>query len=372
MDKLINFFFNLFASHRYLFEILLVFVVAAISHLIARVVYHRIYPKLKGNRHFWDHSLLFALIRPLKCAIWWHASVLSALIAGNHLSNQKILTHVPSISKIGSIILLVWFGLRFIRTAEKNYITSTGRRKDRLDKTSVHALSQICRLATSVLGGLVIVQSLGIPLSGVIAFGGVGGLAIGFASKDLLANFFGGLMIFLDRPFAIGDWIRSPDKNIEGTVEHIGWRLTRIRTFDKRPLYIPNGLFSTISIENASRMQNRRIKETIGLRYEDAPKMASILRQIEEMLKNHEEIDQTKTTFVNLVHFAPYSLEFLIYTFTKTTDWVTFQAIQQDIFLKVLNIIESNGAKCAFPTKTLEISEPLPLESAVQKLATKL
>ncbi|MFH1716455.1 MAG: mechanosensitive ion channel domain-containing protein, partial [Planctomycetota bacterium] len=150
-------------------------------------------------------------------------------------------------------------------------------------------------------------------------------------------------------------WIRSPDRNIEGTVEHIGWRLTRIRTFDKRPLYIPNGLFSTISIENPSRMQNRRIKQTIGVRYEDAPKIEMILKQIEEMLKVHPEIDQTKITFVNLVNFAPYSLEFLLHTFTKTTNRVKFQQVQQDILLKVLEIIEKSGAQCAFPTTTVNL-----------------
>ena len=106
-------------------------------------------------------------------------------------------------------------------------------------------------------------------VSGLLAFGGIGGIAVGFAAKDLLANFFGGLMIYLDRPFSVGDWIRSPDKEIEGTVEDIGWRLTRIRTFDKRPLYIPNSIFASISVENPSRMSNRRIYEKIGIRYDD-------------------------------------------------------------------------------------------------------
>ena len=88
-----------------------------------------------------------------------------------------------------------------------------------------------------------------------MAFGGIGGIAIGFAAKDLLANFFGALMIFLDRPFSIGDWIRSPDREIEGVVEDIGWRSTKIRTFDKRPLFIPNSAFASLTVENASKMQ---------------------------------------------------------------------------------------------------------------------
>ena len=127
---------------------------------------------------------------------------------------------------------------------------------------------------------------------------------MGFAAKDLLANLFGGLMISLDRPFAVGDWVRSPDKEIEGVVEHISWRLTRIRTFDMRPLYVPNSTFSTIALENPSRMTNRRIYETIGLRHQDASQMAAIIQGVKKMLLEHPEIDGDKLLIVNFISFA--------------------------------------------------------------------
>ena len=135
---------------------------------------------------------------------------------------------------------------------------------------------------------LTVMQLFDYSVSGLLAFGGIGGIAVGFAAKDLLANFFGGLMIYLDRPFSVGDWIRSPDKEIEGTVEDIGWRLTRIRTFDKRPLYIPNSIFASISVENPSRMSNRRIYEKIGIRYDDMSKMNTIVTEVKLMLQKHE------------------------------------------------------------------------------------
>ena len=163
-------------------------------------------------------------------------------------------------------------------------------------------------------------------------------------------------MIYMDRPFNVGDWIRSPDKEIEGTVEKIGWRSTIIRTFDKRPLHVPNSIFSNISVENPSRMSNRRIKETIGIRYDDLSKMEKIINDVEKMLKNHTDIDTTETLMVNFNEFAPSSLDFFIYTFTKTTDWAHYHKIKQDVLLKIINIIESNGAECAFPTSTLHIS----------------
>jgi len=170
----------------------------------------------------------------------------------------------------------------------------------------------------------------------------------------LLANFFGGLMIYLDRPFSIGDWVRSPDREIEGTVEDIGWRLTKIRTFDKRPLYIPNSMFNTIVVENPSRMTNRRIYETFGLRYCDSAKIGDIVADVKKMLQAHKEIDTEQTMIVNFVTLSASSLDFFVYTFTKTTNWVHFHEVKQDVLLKIIEIIHSHGADIAFPTRTLD------------------
>ncbi len=206
-------------------------------------------------------------------------------------------------------------------------------------------------------------QTLGYSISGVLAFGGIGGIAIGFAAKDLLANFFGGLMLYLDRPFIVGDWIRSPDRDIEGTIEKIGWRLTLIRTFDKRPLYVPNSMFANISVENPSRMTNRRIYETIGIRYDDFKSTKNIVDDIKKMLLAHPEIDTDKLIMVNFNTFSASSLDFFVYCFTKTTDWATFHEIKQEILLKVGEIIESHQAEIAFPTSTIHLqNQSLQLE----------
>ncbi|MDW3139099.1 mechanosensitive ion channel family protein, partial [Vibrio sp. 1288] len=184
-------------------------------------------------------------------------------------------------------------------------------------------------------------------LSGLLTFGGVGGLIVGLAAKDLLSNFFGGLMIYFDRPFKVGDWIRSPDRQIEGTVERIGWRMTSIRTFDKRPLYVPNSVFSNIVVENPSRMLNRRIYEVVGLRYDDADKVPEIITAVREMLKNHKDIDTRQTLIVNFDTFGPSSLNFFIYTFTKTVNWVRYHEVKQDVLLKVVGIIKEHNADIA-------------------------
>ena len=129
-----------------------------------------------------------------------------------------------------------------------------------------------------------LLQAFGFSISGVLALGGVGGIAIGFAARSLLANFFGALMIFLDRPFSVGDWIRSPDRDLEGTVESIGWRVTQIRTFDQRPLYVPNSVFTEVSVENPSRMNNRRITRPLVFVTSDLSQMPGIVDDVNNML----------------------------------------------------------------------------------------
>jgi MscS family membrane protein len=187
---------------------------------------------------------------------------------------------------------------------------------------------------------------------------------VGFAARDLLANFFGGLMIYMDRPFSVGDWVRSPDRNIEGTVEEIGWRLTRIRTFDKRPLYVPNSTFASIAVENPSRMSHRRIYETVGVRYDDADKLQSIIGDVVNMLKTHPEIDESQTLIVNFNEFGPSSLDFFVYTFTHTTNWIKFHEVKQDVLFKIYEIITRHGAEVAFPTSTIHVPEPVQLNDA--------
>ena len=110
--------------------------------------------------------------------------------------------------------------------SSETHVGDLGYRKDRqVDRTTAAAISKLLRASALITGVLLVMQALGFSIAGVLAFGGIGGIAVGFAARDLLANFFGALMIFLDRPFSVGDWIRSPDKEIEGTVEEVGWRL---------------------------------------------------------------------------------------------------------------------------------------------------
>lgn len=220
------------------------------------------------------------------------------------------------------------------------------------DPTSAKMISRISKISIFVIIVLLFGEHFGMSLSGLMTFGGIGGIAIGMAGRDILSNFFSGVMLYFDRPFNIGDWVSSPDRQIEGTVVEIGWRITKIITFDHRPLYVPNSIFSSISVENPGQMTNRRISTELGLRYDDADKIGVIVDDIRTMLMQHDKIDTHQTLLVYFNQFADSSLNIMVYCFTKTTVWSEWLAIQQEVYLKIIAIIHQHGADFAFPTQT--------------------
>ena len=328
-------------------------ITGTVSVLVNRIL-HLTIQRLRDRSPGWDELALATVRKPIRFFIWAVGITFSLEIAARALDNID-LTLAQDFRSLAFILLISWSLMRLISRVEVKLVQDKGTEKG-IDRTTADAIAKLLRLVVIVFSVLVLLQNLGVSISGILAFGGVGGLAVGFAAKDLLANFFGGLMIYMDRPFKVGDWVRSPDKEIEGTVESIGWRLTRVRTFDKRPLYVPNSTFASIAVENPSRMTNRRIYETIGVRYDDVLVVETVVSDIREMLESHEEIDTSLTLIVNLNHFGPSSLDIMVYTFTKTTEWVRYHQIKQDVLLKIINIILARGAEVAYPTSTLHLA----------------
>lgn len=341
--------------------VLLTLIVGAIvRRLVARV-----HERTKATRIVLDDALLEALIGPARGLVWVIGIAFAAHIVGRQ-THSAIFDAVPTIRDIGIIAMITWFLLRFARSYEEHYVALKTQDGEAVDWTFVRAMGKLVRAAIFITAILIGLQTVGISIGGLLAFGGMGGIAVGLAARDLLANVFGGLTVYLDRPFAVGDWIRSPDKEIEGTVEEIGWRRTLIRTFDMRPLYVPNSLFTTISVENPSRMLNRRIFETIGVRYVDVERLPGILQDIREYLHNSPDIDTTRTLMVNFDQFGASSLDFFIYCFTRTVVWTEYHAVKEKVLLKISDIIEEHGGEVAFPTRTLHVADVLRLEGARQ------
>jgi MscS family membrane protein len=323
-------------------EISTVLIITLVISFLAIHFLNFLEKKLSSNSTIWDDLLLSAIKSPLTFLIWIIGAIFAAKIIAHHfeidISHQ---THL--LINLAIIFSLSWFGWNIVKKYEQ-YLKKI--RNGKIAGTiSPAAVVRSLKVVIIVILILMVMQNLGVSITGLIAFGGIGGLAIGFAAKDLLANFFGTAMISFDYPFSVGDWIRSPDRQIEGIVEHIGLRLTHIRSLDKRVLYIPNSVFSNIIVENPSRMTHRRILETIRLRYEDIDKVEKIILEIREMLNNRADIE--KDFMVNLTQLAEASVNFFIDIFTYTKEWRELSNIKQDILLQINFIVKKHQAKFA-------------------------
>jgi len=359
-DNILQWFSIFQKQYLWLFSIGIIFVVAIILNIIQHVVYNRLMPRLKRSHRLWDDAFIASLHHPLYVLVWLLAVIYAGQVVQLAHPEWTFLAALNSIRRIGVVILVVWFAVRFMRQLSYR-VSHADYSKIHLNRMTVEAITKLLTLVIWIFALLVILQEVGVKLTAVVAFIGGGAVVIGFAAKDLLANFFGGLVVFTDRPFSVGDWIASPDKNIEGTVEEIGWRSTRIRTFDKQLLCVPNSLFSNIIIRNPSCMTHRRINKIIGLRYCDLKVADAVCKDIEAMLRKREDVDQNQSLFVRLIEFADSSINLQVYALIKDTAWVSFLTIQHDVFLEISNIVEKHGADIAFPTRTLDASNPIPV-----------
>ncbi|MDA9058453.1 mechanosensitive ion channel family protein, partial [Candidatus Thioglobus sp.] len=258
-------------------------VLAVIAHIALGTILKQIKKHSSSTKTQIDDHLISAISAPLKLLIWY---------GWVYFSLVELTSEIPPLSQIVSYIviapvfILTWGILRLISNTETYMLEKEGR----VDKDSVRLFTRLIKILfvfAIILGGA---QFYGYGISSILTLGGVGGIVVGFAAKDMLANVFGGLMIQMDKPFSTGDWIRTSDRSIEGVVEKIGWRMTRIRTFSKNPVYVPNGIFATIPIETPSRMTNRQIYEVIGIRYDDIAQMESIIEKVQALLANNKHI----------------------------------------------------------------------------------
>jgi MscS family membrane protein len=336
-----------------------VILLALLIDFVQRHVMKKFSRVVADSRNLWDDALFDAGRRPLSVIIWLTGITLAAqFIPGSVDDGLFDARIIVTLRQVGIIIALTWFLVSLVKHIESNLIESARREGRDIDQTTVNALGRIVRITIVVTATLITLETMGFSISGLLAAGGIGGLAVGLAAKDLLANFFGGVTVFIDRPFSVGDWILLKDKGTEGVVEKIGWRQTTIRKFDKRPVYVPNAIFTTASVENPSRMTHRRIYETIGIRYDDITLMDTITEEVRNMLLAHPEIDTDQTLMVQFNAFGPSSLDFFIYCMTHTVNWQKYHEVKQDVLLKIGAIVAANGASIAYPTQTLKIDRP--------------
>lgn len=346
--------FNAFDGvYGWMSEIAALIFLVIIFNFVVKHLLKRLHTRFAASRKVWADSFVKALYKPLSYYVWFFTLLHLVELLYEKTSSAKLFANIPLISTLGLIFAFVWFLFRWKHFIMENMTTKQKKGELALDRSRLDVIDKLLTILIVFVTSLVVLEALGLNMNALIAFGGVGGLALAFSSQEIIASFFGGMMIYLTQPFVVGDWIVLPEKNVEGHVEAIGWYMTKVRALDKRLVFVPNSLFSKIVVINPTRMSHRPFKEIIGIRYCDKPLLKKIVAEIRDMIEHHPDIDQSMNPYVNFTACSDYSLDIQIVAFTKETSGPGYYKVREDLLLKLLDIIHSNGADLPFPTRTI-------------------
>lgn len=249
---------------------------------------------------------------------------------------------------------ITWLLFRLVDAGVTQLHALAERTESKLDDQLIPLVQKALKVTIGVIAGVWVVQLLGYSVSSLLAGLGIGGLAVALALQDTLGNFFGSVFIFLDRPFAVGDWIKVDD--VEGIVEDIGFRSTRIRTWPATQITIPNKTVANATIDNWSRMPKRQVWQTVGVTYETSPEqMAKAVETVREIVENDEGVDK-EFTVIRFTDFGESSLNIMVYYYTTATGWDDHLATKERINLRIMRALRDMGLEIAFPTQTVHFA----------------
>lgn len=304
----------------------------------------------------WRVHLDSAALLPARVVLWVLFLSFSIRAAAAALNLGDSFSWIAMLRNVSVVVCVGWFLIRWKKVFHNAIAHRRVKGKLAFDPVSMEIISKIFTICVLFLSLLLILGFFGLNIVPLLTFGGIGTAAIGFASKDVIANFFGGLMLYITRPFTPNDLIEIPGKEITGTIEEIGWYFTSVRDVHKRPVYIPNSVFSTELLLNLSRMTHRKLEETLRIRFEDADKAQTIVDQIRTFLKASAELDHHESIEVYLDSIGPDSLLIEVKAYSLTTRHEAFTKIKQEILLEIYRIIHDAGAEIALPRTSVEVS----------------
>lgn len=304
----------------------------------------------KATDTYYDDKVISALKEPIRFAF---------ILFGAHLFFLLIFKETEFIKNILNTLIvytLFWAIISVMESLRSVFHHATEKLNPDLSIEMGNFILKISKILVGTLGLGAMLQVWGINVTALVASLGLGGLAFALAAKDTAANMFGSFALLADKSIRIGEWIKVD--GVEGTVEDIGMRTTKIRSFEKSLITVPNQIVSNSPIENFSRRGVRRINMKIGLTYgTSGDQMNAIVKEIKAMLQGHENISQKETLLVNFESFGDSSLNILIYTFTNTSNWERYLNIREDIHLKIMQIVEENRSSFAFPSRSIYVEQ---------------
>ena len=339
-----------------LMDILFAILIFASIFIIRFVFFSIVLKKIDALLANTKHTLLVTTIDNVKAPINFFFLALSIMASLQVIDVPTSLSDF--LQKIfNSIVIAVIFWIFYCFSSFVGYWFTRVATKStkRIRQDISHFIETIYKIFVLFMTFVIVLQEWGYNINGIIASLGIGGLAFALAAKDTVANIFGYLIVFTESPFEAGDWIKIND--LEGTVEEINIRSTKIRTFGQSLISLPNVALTNSSIENFSKMGKRRIKMHLGLTYStSALQMQAIIAQIKAMLLAHNDIDKD-TIFVYFTDFNDSSLSIFCYFFTITTNWGEYLSVREDVNFKIMQIVADNDAQFAFPSRSIYLEK---------------
>lgn len=304
----------------------------------------------KKTTFTWDDDLINGIDKPsgfIFMMFFWLATFtnLQLSVTVNH--------YLSLILEIAVSVGFIWLFYNLSDVFSKYLGVLTSKTETKLDDQLVPLIRKTLRFFVLVMGIILILQNNGYNVASLIAGLGIGGLAVALAARDTLANFFGSVTIFVDKPFRIGDWIKVA--GVEGTVEEVGFRSTRIRTFYNSLVSVPNSNISNNEVDNLGLREYRRLLTTLNLTYSTSPEqMEAFVEGIKAIVKSNSHFRQDFYE-VHFNAFGAHSLDVMVYVFFKVPDWSTELQQKHNFFLEVLKLAKEVGVEFAFPTQTLHV-----------------
>ena len=338
---------------QYLLFLIILLVSWLAGRLVDRVIYNQFLAFIEKQTFSLDPSKLLPLRNPI---VWLVISLLFMAGLPDLQFPVRISSGLFFIARLVMSFSAVIFCSRIIDLLSDIFLSKAELTESKLDDQLIPLINRAGKTLVWILGVVFILQNMGVQVTALVAFGSVGGVAIALASKDTVENLFGSLVVFIDQPFQIGDYVII-DGSIEGVIEEVGFRSTRIRTLDKTLISVPNAKIAHCTVNNYAKIPERRFKCTLGLRYDTTTvQMEAFVEDLRTYLSEHDMIN-SDTVLVYFADMNSFSLDVLVMAFINSNAWIELVKFKHEAFLQFMKIADKHGIGYAFPTTTIELED---------------
>ncbi len=329
-----------------------------IARVITRIINQSLRVLFKKNNLEHDYIAVqkrITLVFPLQLiVIGW-----SVLIAISVLNvSSSVLNFCFQLAKVLSYLGAIWTGLQVASIIETFLVGKAAKTETKFDDLLAPLIGRSLKVAVWIVGFVSVAELLKLPLASLLTGLGIGGLALAMAAKDTIANIFGSITIIADRPFNIGDWVKIGD--VEGTVENLGFRSTKVRTFYNSLITVPNVNLLTASVDNMGARTYRRFSTNLSITYDTSPEQAEAFCEgVRNLIKEHP---QTRKDYflVHVNQLAASSIDVMLYCFFKVPDWNQELAARESLILSIMRLANDLNVSFAFPTQTIHVEKTIP------------